>query len=163
MLLMSPILPFSTEEAFHHAFGETMYRDREYLLPGYAERVYGSNIEELKAYRLMYEIKSRLIPVVENLADGESRKTRPRYDLVVIWPQKAIDMRRDLLKIGLEDLAKFLDLNSIALEQDETRDIVNIPYTVRGSFRLRRCDFKLVLAKGSVTASKKRQSTASIN
>jgi hypothetical protein len=160
---MSPILPFSTEEAFHHSFGETMYKAKDYLLPGFSERTFGSNIEELKNYRLIHEIKARMMPVLENLASGESRKTRTRFNLVVIWPQKAIDIRRDLLKIGLEDLARFLEVNEITLEQEETRLPTEIDYTVRGSFRLRRCDFKLTAVKGSVTASKRRQSTTSLS
>jgi valyl-tRNA synthetase len=160
LLLISPILPFSSEEAFHHSFGESMYKDKEYLLPGYADRAYGSNIEELKTYRLIYEIKTKLLSTIENMTSGESRKTRTKYDMVVIWPQKAIDVRRDLLKIGLDHLAKFLDVNSITLEQDELRKPSEISYNVRGSFKLRRCDFKLIPAKGSVTMSKKNQKTS---
>lgn len=140
-----------------------MYEVDGYYLPGQAARTVGSDIDDLQNYRLIYDIKTKLIELHEKVSHGESRKTRHKFDLLVLYPQKALEMRGKLESLDLVDLARFLDVKSIRLEQEELQDFGSLEVLSRGTFKLRRCTFKLTAPRGIRTSSSKKDSDIEIS
>lgn len=122
----------------------------------------GSDIEDLQNYRLVYDIKAKLIELQEKISHGESRKSRRRYDLLVLYPQKALEMRAQLDKLDLVELARFLDVKSIRLEQEDIQDLSNMDFSSRGTFKIKRCTFRLTVPTTSKSSSSKKNSDIEI-
>ena len=144
MLLISPVLPFTTEETFRHAFNESMYKKETYIIPASSRTTWNDDVSSLKSYKLMHDLKERLFPIFENIYKDQPRKNRKRLGLVVVYSENNVEAKSNLSDIGVEDLCDFLEVSFIRFVEKEAQNILDKSERVRASFRHKKMDLKLV-------------------
>jgi len=122
MLLASPIIPFSSEETFMHAYGKSMYSAENFIIPASSRSAWVDEMTNLRDYSLLFDLKDKLTPTLENIYKDVPRRERRRLRLVVVHNENSQELAKSLENIGVDDLAEYLELQSVKIVSQQDYD-----------------------------------------
>ena len=145
MLLSAPIIPFTAEENYMHAFGKTMYEDSRFQWSGGHSENWDGNQEDLKAYQSLYEIRMKIKPMLDFNSKGQPNSERPKFHLNISADQVNWGQIKTLQNYGTTDLKAAFDVGGISfLKNEEYTSDTKLRENCRGSFKNQRVEYRLI-------------------